>query len=136
MNSRNVAIVVFTDGKDVVVQERGSHSKDGEKYGFWGGGIEEGENKESAIKRELQEELGFIPQMLKYWGDYSYIVSEEGKYKGLKVNFSVFVAPITEELLNTNTLEGKGIYKIALDEAIKGFGFPQGSTSFLKAFVK
>ena len=49
-NSRHVAICVFYD-KDlnIVVQERGGHSKAGEKYGFWGGQIEEGETKEQAM---------------------------------------------------------------------------------------
>jgi len=35
---RNVAIVIFYDKEgNILVQERGSHSKIGEKYGMWGG---------------------------------------------------------------------------------------------------
>lgn len=132
MNSRNVAVVIFTDGKDVVVQERGSYSKIGEKYGFWGGRIEKREGKDLAIKRELKEELGFVPKDLSYWGNYSYVVEEEGIYKGIKVNSSIFISPITKRLLNANTLEGKGVYKMSMNRAIKGSGFPLNSTSFLK----
>jgi 8-oxo-dGTP pyrophosphatase MutT (NUDIX family) len=136
MNLRNVAVVVFTDGKDIVVQERGKHSKTGEQFGFWGGGVEEGEEKESAIKRELLEEIGFIPEKLDYWGEYSFTGADEGKYKGWIIHSFVFVSPITPELLNTQILEGKSMYKMSLDMAIEGKGFPIGATQFLKAFKK
>ena len=55
MKIRNVAVAVFIDDQNnVVVQERGSHSKGiGEIYGFWGGQIELGEtNKARAHLRK------------------------------------------------------------------------------------
>ncbi len=53
MKVRNVAIAVFIDEDlNVVVQERGKHSKVGEKYGFWGGQVEKDETPEQAIERE------------------------------------------------------------------------------------
>ena len=42
MATRNVALVLFTDGENIIVQVRGKHSRVGEKYGFIGGEIEEG----------------------------------------------------------------------------------------------
>jgi len=136
MKSRTVSVVVFTDGKDVIIQERGSHSKVGEKYGLWGGKIAKGETKENAIKRELQEEIGYVPEILKYLGKYTYLVSEEGKYKGWKINQFVFTSPITPELKKAKVKEGGGIIKMPLDVASQGQGFPQGSTSFMSVLKK
>lgn len=133
MPVRNVAIVIFYD-KDlnILVQERGEHSRVGEKYGFFGGKVEENETPPQAIERELLEEIGFIPKDLKYWLKYSYIVEEEGKYRGRLVNCHVFLSPITPELERSKVKEGKGAVKMALEEVIKGEGFPKKSTEFLR----
>ena len=49
---REVVIVFFYDKNlNLLVQRRRSHSKVGEKYGFFGGGIEEGESAEQALRR-------------------------------------------------------------------------------------
>ena len=131
MKIRKVAIVAFIDDKSVIVQERGGHSKVGEKYGFWGGQIEEGETKEEAVRREMLEELGFIPKILTYLGKYPFIVKETGKFKGLRVEQFVFISPITQRLIKSKIKEGDGMVLIDLDKAIAGDGFIQGSTYFL-----
>jgi len=134
---RNVAIVIFYDKEgNILVQERGSHSKIGEKYGMWGGQIESGETPDQAIKRELKEELGFVPEKLDFWCNASYIVVEPGKYHGWKINQAVFVSPITPELEKTETHEGEGMVKITIDEAIASKGFSVGGTKFLKKIKK
>jgi mutator protein MutT len=136
MKERDVALVVFVGGKDVVVQERGKHSKVGEKYGFWGGEIEKGETKEEAIKRELKEELGFVPDKLEYLGKYPYVVKETSNYKGWRINQVVFISPINSQLMKANKNEGEGLVRILLEEALKGEGFPIGSTYFLEELRK
>ena len=132
MNTRNVAMVLFTDDESVIVQERGDHSKVGEKYGFIGGEIEEGETKEEAIKRELQEELGFVAEELKYLGTFPFVVQEESSLKGWKINQVVFTSPIIKKVEEAKISEGKGLVKLSVEEVIKGEGFPKGSTEFLK----
>lgn len=67
MPERNVAVVVFHDKEgNLIFQKRGSASKVGEKYGWWGGQAESGETPEQTIKRELTEELGFVPEKLDF----------------------------------------------------------------------
>lgn len=133
MKIRNVAIVIFYDEDlNIFVQERGSHSRLGEKYGFFGGQIEEKETSIKAMKRELLEEIGFIPEKLSYWLEDSYKWEKEGKYKGWLINCHVFLSPITPKLERAEISEGKGIIKMPLDKVIKGNGFSEGSTKFLK----
>lgn len=135
MKIRNVAIVVFYDDDlNIFVQERGSHSKLGEKYGFFGGQIEEGETPLEAMKRELLEEIGFAPKTLNYWLEDSYSWEGKGKYKGWLINCYVFLSPITPKLEKAEIAEGERIVKMSLDKVIEGNGFPRGeeSTKFLK----
>lgn len=133
MKVRNVVVAIFYDGDlNIVVQERGAHSRVGEKYGFFGGKIKEGETPKQAMKRELLEEIGFVPQKLDYWLKDSYAWGKEGKYKGWLISCYVFLSPITPRLEKSRITEGKGMVKMNLEKVIKEEGFPEGSTKFLK----
>ena len=129
--NRVVAVVLFYD-KDlnILLQDRGMHSKFGEKYGFWGGGIEKGETPKQTIKRELQEELSYTPENIEYWGHYSFtLIPTNEIYHG-----EMFVSPITEELLNAKVNEGAGKIIIPLAQAIKNKNYELGpvTTHFLE----
>ncbi|MBL7078167.1 NUDIX domain-containing protein [Candidatus Shapirobacteria bacterium] len=133
MKVRSVAIAVFYDNDlNILVQERGEHSRLGEKYGFFGGRIEEGETPESAIKRELLEEIGYIPEKLEYWLKDSYKWEKEGRYKGWTITCHVFLSPITLRLGKAKISEGEGKIKLTLEEVLSEDGFPEGSTKFLQ----
>ncbi len=118
---RKIANIIFYDRDlNILVQERGSHSKSGEIYGFWGGGIEQGETPEKAIRRELNEELSYRPKRLDYWGNYSFKIDAPGsKYHGAVLRSDLFIAPITKELLNSKPEEGSGIVIMPIDRAIE-----------------
>jgi len=133
MKVRNVAITVFYDEDlNILIQERGKHSRLGEKYGFFGGRIKEGETPRQAMERELLEELGFVPEKLDYWLEDSYTWEQEGKYKGWLISCQVFLSPITPKLEKSKVLEGKGAMRMSLKKVISGEGFPEGATKFMK----
>ena len=58
MKTRRASIILFYDKKgNILFQDRRKISKHGEEYGFFGGGIEEGETPAQALIREIKEEL-------------------------------------------------------------------------------
>ena len=68
MNSRRVALIVpYNKEFEVVLQRRkGFIDKPTDKdYGFFGGGLEEGESVQEALKREVKEELTLDIQKIK-----------------------------------------------------------------------
>ncbi len=72
MIHRDVAVVaLYQDGK-VLLQDRRSISKVGEKWGLFGGGIEEGETPEQAVRREVREELDMRLGELASLGRFTY----------------------------------------------------------------
>ncbi|NET41936.1 NUDIX hydrolase [Okeania sp. SIO2B3] len=65
-------------------------------WAFFGGHLEPGETAEVALKRELAEEIGYVPET----------VSEFGVYSDVKVVRHVFYAPLTVELKDLVLGEG------------------------------
>lgn len=132
---RHIAIAIFFDENlNILVQDRTSRSKSGEKYGFWGGGIEEGETPEQGLRRELKEELAYEPEILDYWGDYSFKINLIGsKHHGTTIEADLFLSPITERLLQTDVLEGDGKVLMPIDRAIENRDLEFGpvTTDFL-----
>jgi len=115
---KHIAIVIFHDQKNIILQERGVHAKMGEKYGFWGGGIEKKETPQQAIRRELIEELNYSPKTLEFWTDYSFTVTQPGPHHGLDITLHIFLSPITEELLSSKIEEGSGFVTLSIQEAL------------------
>ncbi|MBU3905253.1 MAG: YdcF family protein [Nanoarchaeota archaeon] len=90
MNIRHASVIVFydKDGK-VLLQERGSHSKLGEEWGFFGGKIEEGETPKQAIKREINEELNYDLKEFEFLGKFEY-----PPFKDWLITVEIFLAPL------------------------------------------
>lgn len=132
MKGRKVAVAIFYDDKkNIVVQKRGNLSKNGGEYGFWGGEIGKGETATRAIRRELYEELGYIPNKINYWTEHSFTINR-GAYKGWLIELIVFLSPISKKLLSAKFQEGEDIVKLGIDEAISDDNFSYGDIQLLK----
>ncbi len=128
MAERSVAVAIFHDDKDIVVQIRDKNSKLGAKFGFWGGGVEPGETPDEAIKRELKEELAYEPDVLNYWTEHNFS-TDSASYR-----LFAYVSPITDRLLASPFYEGEGMERIGLNQAILSGDFSKGDTALLKKF--
>ena len=135
-NFREMSLMIFFDKKqNIVCQIRGKHSRVGEKYGFWGGGKQGNETKEETLKRELIEELGYIPKTYKYWTKYKSTMKEK-PYVGLQVLCHIYISPITKRLMQSRPNEGGRLLKINIDKAIQNNGFHWADKKLLKKLKK
>ncbi len=130
---RKVVVVLFYDKNlNLLVQKRNSHSKVGENYGFFGGGIEEGESPEVALRRELAEELNYKPVELKYWGKYSFRVDlPDSKFHGNIRYGDLFFSPITPELLKSASEDDTEPTLIPTDRVFENRGKEFGPVIFI-----
>ncbi len=82
---KGVGIIIVNDKGEVLMQHR--DNKPGIVYAnFWsyiGGAVEKGENSETAARRELIEETGYIPDKLHKFKDKMLLSQkgEKGKYR-------------------------------------------------------
>ena len=58
-------IFLALDTERVLLQFRNSDKRHKHTWGFWGGLVEAGESPYEALTRELDEELGFVPDINK-----------------------------------------------------------------------
>ncbi len=118
MNSRRVALIVpYNKDFEVILQRRrGFIDKLTDRdYGFFGGGLEEGESIEEALKREVKEELTLDIEKiksLKFFKIYKY----ELKEKYLAVELNVFLCNM-KDVESMDVKEGKPI-TLKIEKAI------------------
>src|SRR4030042_4035175 len=110
MNLRRVALIVpINTNFDVILQRRkGFINKPTDRdYGFFGGGLEEGESVEEALKREVMEELTLDVEnikSLKFFKTYKYYNEE----KDMEIELNVFLCYI-KDVIKMDVKEGKPI---------------------------
>jgi 8-oxo-dGTP diphosphatase len=105
---RNVSILIFYDeDKKVLLQNRIGIDKHGWEWGFFGGGIEQGETPEQTIVREIKEELDFDLKDFRFIGNYN--VKEYG-------DLYAFISKLGDNLSKFRQLEGESMQLFSLEE--------------------
>ena len=86
-----VAAIIFYNGKVLVTQRKFSKNNDlSLKYEFPGGKVQKNEDKLSALKRELFEELDLELTNIKFFDKYSY------NYIDKKISLNFYICIIKE----------------------------------------
>ncbi|MBU0466147.1 MAG: NUDIX domain-containing protein [Nanoarchaeota archaeon] len=103
MIKRKVSVILFIDPNgNILLQDRKSMSQHGEEYGFFGGKIEDGENPDQALVREIKEELGIKLTNFKFFKHHQKIIEE----KNMDLEWFLYTAPMPG-LNKINVQEGK-----------------------------
>jgi mutator protein MutT len=110
MKEREVACVVFYDKQNrLLIQDRRKISKQGEQYGWFGGGMEQGETPEQTLTRELNEELG------QNITNFKFLIKYDVQYPTLLARCNLFIAPAPKYF---DVKEGKAVL-VTMEEAQK-----------------
>ena len=108
-DGRKALIVPVNSKKQILIQDRRGYKKP--DWGYFGGGIEEGETPIQAVIRESKEELQIAikPEELKYLGTSITI------WNNRKIIRYMFMYPTDQK--EFDVLEGNGGYWLTFDEA-------------------
>ena len=91
MSLEVVAAIIFFENKILVTQRKFSkNSAFSYKYEFPGGKVEDNEDKITALRRELMEELNLEITSFKHFASYNY------NYDVNKIKLNFFVSNVTE----------------------------------------
>jgi len=114
MTIRCVSIVAFYKNNKILLQNRENMSKFGEKWGFFGGGIEDSETPEEALVREIKEELTYNLHDFKYIGKvFAEVIPNHS------VEAYVFLSPLDDKQKHFKQKEGSGMKLFTIKEAEK-----------------
>jgi 8-oxo-dGTP pyrophosphatase MutT (NUDIX family) len=112
MNHRTVAIAIFYDTQGRILLQERDRPKYGEEWGIFGGGMEAGETKEQALRREIKEELDYDIEEYEYIGSVETLITPE-----LTSLRHTFIAPLGDLLERCIIHEGKSARLFTLEEA-------------------
>lgn len=93
MQKTKVCLIIKNKKNELLLQLRDEEPEIG-KYVLFGGGVKVGENPETALAREIKEELGYEVKSAKFFGDYEdngikqtiYILNESVELDDLNLN--------------------------------------------------
>ncbi len=118
MKIREVSAAVFYNCEnEILLQKRGSYSKYGEEYAFFGGGKEWDETPEETLIREIKEELWLEISNFRY--EFLGSFRAEFPERNLIAIRSIFVIPTQKKAEDFTVLEGEGAEYFSLEDAKK-----------------
>ncbi|MDD4151682.1 MAG: NUDIX domain-containing protein [Candidatus Gracilibacteria bacterium] len=127
MKIRKVSLIGFYNEKNqILLQERGDYSKNGEEWAFFGGGIEKGETPEEAFIREAKEELDL--DMTKF--AYDYLGESIYEFPEKIVYWNLFLIKTDLKETDFTVLEGKAAKYFSFEEA-KKLKFPSDPSDMI-----
>jgi hypothetical protein len=132
---RWVSVILFYNKKgQILLQGRsGKVSKSGEEWGFFGGGIDEGETPEQAILREVKEELGYDLKKVIKIGNYENQYYNPKAKAHRKLYRTIFATPLNDKIINSKVIEGDKSKLFTTDEA-KGLKIIPGDKEVIEIF--
>lgn len=121
VSQRWVSVILFYDkkGKILLQGRSGEASKSGEEWGFFGGGIDEGETPQQAIVREVKEEIGYDLKEFVKVGCYDNQYFNPKAKVQRKLHRTIFASPSNNEIINSKVIEGDKSELFSIAEAKK-----------------
>jgi len=101
-NKTTVAIIINKQGEFLLQKKTTDYEWFPGKWGFFGGGIEEGETPKEAIKRELLEESGIE------FSNMEFFKTEKHLIKGVDFEETIFIVEFNQSLTDIRLNEGAG----------------------------
>jgi len=95
-------ILLSEDTKRILLQLRTPDRKRKNYWGFWGGGSENDELPVQTIERELTEELGFLPEITKFYPLHKMVSNDES------FEYDTFLATVPHEFTPQINGESEG----------------------------
>lgn len=121
-----VAVICNSDGH-ILISKRPNHVHQGGLWEFPGGKLEAGETLESALKRELLEELGIAPNA------YEPLVEIQHDYPDKSVLLDVW--RVTDFSGEPYGREQQPVCWVA-PEALVNYEFPEANLAIIRAIIK
>lgn len=113
MNKRDVSVLILHDGDKILLQKRSATAKRFPgKWGLFGGGLEQGELPETAIKREILEELSLELNNVNLIDKHDYVLKEGGE----SGTIFVFISKYLDEPISL--LEGDDMRWVNIHECL------------------
>ena len=102
-------IILCESTQRILLQLRSPDRRNKNYWGFWGGGCEGTETPVETIERELMEEIGFLPEIKKFYPLHK-MVSNDDTFE-----YDTFLATVAEEFIPVLNSESEGYAWVQYD---------------------